>query len=460
MDTLPLHPAQAAVLERLKALSPEKSARYVGVLQRECKARKLYYKKDYQPLGLTPFVLPSRLVPTLEALTRTIYRFQLKAPVLFRERAMGFPDLIRLERRTAAWFARYGDRDPRPWELLIRPDYGLRRGPDGRLTPVLYEFNSCMLGGIYLHSESLEIVEKHGLPGLGLDSRRLGITPSPHLLGFLRRWVHECRRRAGHAGDGGLAFLESLPPGGGFSELPRITHYFQSLGDTAKHGDARALELRNGRICLRGMPVAYAYRDFSFEDVSGPDNPRMRAFGQLWRERRVAPTFASDFDQKGILECLTSRRFESLFSRREVALLREHVPWTRVAAERHTESPEGRRVDLMAYAASHRESLVLKPSWESGGEGIRIGWKTPQSRWERALDRALKTPGGWSVQGYLALPKIETGYLRGGKIHVKACRATVGVFHDGSQFAFHARVSPKDIVNVAQGGALSAVYLG
>ncbi len=34
------------------------------------------------------------------------------------------------------------------------------------------------------------------------------------------------------------------------------------------------------------------------------------------------------------------------------------------------------------------------------------------------------------------------------------------MFHDGKAFGYHFRVSPKDIVNVAQGGALGPVYFG
>jgi len=459
MDTLPLHPAQAAVLDRLKKLPKGEARGLIQTLQAQCKARKLYYKADYQPLGLTPFVLTREVLPALQAMARIIFRFQLKAPALFRANVGGFANLVRIERRTAAWFSRYGERDARPWELLVRPDFGLRPGPDGRIIPTLYEFNSCMLGGIYLHSESLEIVEEEALPALGLSSRRLGIRPSPHLLGFLRAWLLDCRRRAGHSDDGGIAFLESLPPGGGFSELPNITEYFRSRGHQAAHGDPRTLEVRKGRVFLRGMPVAYAYRDFSFEDVSGPDNKRMLGFAKLWEEHRVAPTFPSDFDQKGILECLSSPAFHRLFSREEVRRLRAHAPWTRVLSERRTESLEGKRVDLVSYVAKNRERLVIKPSWESGGEGIILGPMATQARWEKALQKGLETPGGWAVQEYLGLPKVETGYLRGGEIHLKPCRATVGVFHEGSNFAFHARVSPKNIVNVAQGGALSAVYL-
>ena len=132
---------------------------------------------------------------------------------------------------------------------------------------------------------------------------------------------------------------------------------------------------------------------------------------------------------------------------------------TRVLGERRTEALDGRRVDLPSYALKNREHLVLKPSWSSGGDGILLGWKVSERRWRKAVEKGLKTAGSYALQEYIDVPRRSTGYLRDGKIQRKECRSTLGVFCDGSDFAFHGRVSTKDIVNVAQGGAMSPVYL-
>lgn len=454
----PLPAAEAAVLGRLQELAGPRRDRLIAAVHRESRARRFTYK-GYQPMGMAPFVVERSLLPTLEALTRSIYRFQLRASLLHKENAFGFADLMRLEGRTQKWFDRWTLRPARPWELLIRPDYSLRPGPDGELQPVLFELNSLMLGGIYLHSEALEIVEGRVLPSLGLKPPSLGVTPTVHLLSMLKDWVMRSRREAGFARDGGIAMLESTP-GGGFSELPRITRFFQREGIRALHGDPRELREKGGRVLLRGMPVSFVYRDFSFEDVPGPKHRRMRPFTRLWDEGRVSPHFPSDFDQKGILECFTSSRFDALFTRREVQRFRRHVPWTRVLTERRTQSPQGRAVDLPGFVLKERERLVLKPSWSSGGDGILIGRKVTAARWDKAIERGLKSPGGWAVQDYVDVPRRPSAFLREGRIHFKPCRFTLGIFFDGDRFGFHARVSPKDIVNVAQGGALSAVFLG
>ncbi len=451
-------PSEASLVEAARALAHGTlrgvARRVRGLARRE----HFYYKRrTHHPVGIVPLVLNRRHAPLLERLSRTLFRFQLRAPELYRSDFRGFRDLIRLERRTSAWFAGEDGRPTRGWEHLLRPDYTLAVR-DGALSPVLFELNSLMLGGLHIQSVALGLMRRVMLPALGRLPGMDRLTPGVDLLSFLKDWLVECRRRAG--GEGGLAFLENWPPHGGFTELPRITRFFRRAGLRAEHGDPRDLEVRGERVFLRGMPVAYAYRDFSFEDVGGPRNPRLKAFRKLWRDGRVAPGFPADFDQKGILECFTSPDFERLFSRSEAALLKAHVPWTRVLTARKTTGPDGRTVDLPEFVFQNREGLVLKPSWSSGGEGILIGRRVAPARWEAALARAVAVPGAYAIQSYVDSQQRTCAYLRDGEAVIQQCRFTIGMFRHHRGSGYHVRVSPKDVVNVAQGGALTPLYFG
>ncbi len=452
-------PSEKFLYDRLSGLTGPSRSRLVEEVSKISAKRKFFYQnKDNHPVGLVPLVLNKTLVPSFESVTRVLFKFQNLAPKLYLSNHRRFADLIQLERRTKTWIERTGNRPNRPWEHLNRPDYGMKV-VDGRLVPVVFELNSLMLGGMYIQSVSLALAKECVLPRLGADTRRLGLKPSMDLLPFLKRWLLEARRLGG-PGAGGIAFLEQLPPGGGFSELPQITDYFRAAGVEARHGDPRNLELRKDGVYLKGMKVAYAYRDFSYEDVGGPENPRLKAFRRLWDEGRVTPGFPADFDQKGILECLTSEEFSDLFTRAEARLLAAHVPWTRVLTGRKTTSMEGREVDLPEYARKRRESLVIKPSWGAGGEGVLLGRKVKEARWEKAVAAAVARPGAYALQAYVDAPPRPSAYLRGGEVQMRPCRCTIGMFHDGKAFGYHFRVSPKDIVNVAQGGALGPVYFG
>lgn len=82
-----------------------------------------------------------------------------------------------------------------------------------------------------------------------------------------------------------------------------------------------------------------------------------------------------------------------------------HLPWTRVVAAGRTLSPEGDHVDLLEYALTHRDSLVLKPSDGYGGMGVTLGWETSSEAWTAALDAAAD--GTWIVQSRMELTTDE-----------------------------------------------------
>ncbi|MBI5881959.1 MAG: hypothetical protein HZB91_02510 [Elusimicrobia bacterium] len=443
---------------RLQVMTPDRTASLISRIEGEAAARSFRYKgRSAHPMGMAPMTSAKGLVSTIMSLTRILYRFQMKAPALRQRDYRGFAGLIRLEKGTGRWFTATAGTVPKPWPLLIRPDFTLRMR-NGALRPALFELNSLMLGGLYIQSVARSIMHQEVLPAIGATPSRLGLVPTEDLIGYFTRWIKACRTRHGR-GRGGLALLESLPPGGGFSELPMIASGLRRAGCRVEHGDPKELRVRGGRVFLHGMPVAYAYRDFSFEDVSGPSSPSMEGFAALWNLGLVAPGFPADFDQKGILECFTSEEFSPLFTRAEARRLSLHVPWTRVLTERKTISPEGRRVDLPSHVLRRQADLVLKPSWSAGGEGILIGRFATAGKWRRTVDLALKDPGAFAVQSYVENPATECSFLRDGKVHFKDCRHTLGAFFDGSRFGFHLRVSPGHIVNVAQGGALAPLYL-
>lgn len=430
----------------------------VDRIERAAAKKSFHYRGRWShPMGLAPMVAPKSLVRVIESLTRTLHRFQNRAPDLHRTDGLGFSRIIRLEKGTQRWFDATAAVVPKPWPLLMRPDFALGL-KGGALRPTLFELNSLMLGGLYIQSVARNLLHSLVLPAMKATPASLGILPTTDLIAFFLRWIGDCRERR-DCGRGGLALLESLPPGGGFSELPRIAEEARAAGWRVEHGDPKELEARGNRVFLHGMQVAYAYRDFSFEDVSGPASPSMRGFSALWKDGRVAPGFAADFDQKGILECLTSPQFSALFTRTEASLLARNVPWTRVLTERRTLDPKGRSVDLPSFILRRQDDLVIKPSWSAGGEGILIGRRTAAGAWRKAAALALKDPGSAAVQAYVDNPPAPCAYLRGGRILFKDCRQTLGTFFDGSRFGFHLRVSPGHIVNVAQGGALAPLYL-
>jgi len=93
----------------------------------------------------------------------------------------------------------------------------------------------------------------------------------------------------------------------------------------------------------------------------------------LLRENRVISSIAADLDQKACWEVLTDPRLcQQYFTPEDRQLFQRHILWTRVLSDRRTVLPDGRQGNLLEYARSSHEALVLKPNRSYGGDGIVI----------------------------------------------------------------------------------------
>lgn len=74
----------------------------------------------------------------------------------------------------------------------------------------------------------------------------------------------------------------------------------------------------------------------------------------------------------------------------ERALVDRYLPWTRVLTDRRT-TWRDRPVDLMRFAADHRQLLVLKASLGMSGKQVLIGRDTGQPEWDAAVTEAAES---------------------------------------------------------------------
>lgn len=84
----------------------------------------------------------------------------------------------------------------------------------------------------------------------------------------------------------------------------------------------------------------------------------------------------------------------------EQALVEKYLPWTRILSSRRT-TWRDKAVDLVRFAADHRELLVLKNSLGMSGKQVLIGRQAGQAEWEAAVASAAET-GTSVVQEFVA----------------------------------------------------------
>jgi hypothetical protein len=154
---------------------------------------------------------------------------------------------------------------------------------------------------------------------------------------------------------------------------------------------------------------------------------------------------------------LSDPRHAHLFDEEQLAVIRRHVPWTRIVREGRTTFMDGEE-DLLDLLRRERERFVMKPNDDYGGGGVRIGWETEPDEWEEAIRHALAHP--YVVQERapvrkVSLPMFDTESLSRQEMLV-----------DFDPFLFHNRVegglvrlSASSLCNVSSGGGEAALLV-
>jgi hypothetical protein len=237
------------------------------------------------------------------------------------------------------------------------------------------------------------------------------------------------------------------------AEFLIFQEYFRSMGLTCVIADPRDTEYRAGRLYAAGQPIDLIYKRVLINELigrGGLDHPIVRAV----RDGVVCltnPFRCKVLHKKASLAVLSDERNERLFTAEEQAVIREHVPWTRVVEERRTVK-NGEKIDLLPFVAESQTELVLKPNDDYGGAGVVLGWEVDRATWNRTLETALTEPH--IVQQRIGLPSESFPSLGPGglvfadRITDTAPFAFDGAFADGCL----TRVSTATLVNVTAGG--------
>ena len=241
--------------------------------------------------------------------------------------------------------------------------------------------------------------------------------------------------------------------------------YREHSGVNVLHADPSELRQRGDEVYFGDVRVDVVYRDGSVLDLMGyaQEGVDVTPMRTLLRQNRVVSSISAELDQKSIFELFTDPVLtERLFSAEERQVMRRHVLWTRRVADSRTTSSFGVQVDLLEYARTERESLVLKPNRSYGGDGVMVGHSVAQGAWEQALDRALAEPNGWVLQQAAPIPVKSFHVLDDatGEVHVEPFYVVMGFASNRYGVAMLARASQSQVVNVAQHGGVCAVMVG
>ncbi len=250
-----------------------------------------------------------------------------------------------------------------------------------------------------------------------------------------------------------------------WSEFEILAETFTARGVPTVVADPRDLEIVGERLVVHGQPVDIVYRRALINDiVARPDDTRVLV--EAYRRGLVcmANTLRCKIPhKKSFFAVLTDEKHAARFSDEERAVIRAHVPWTRVVGERHTQTSIGARVDLVTYVRNHRERLVLKPTDDFGGHGVTLGWESDVAAWDAALEVALDgAPAGtWIVQERIPVrhepfPVVESDPHR---VTMREMLVDCAPYlFRGRVTGYLVRLSASGLANVTSGGGQVPVF--
>ena len=201
-----------------------------------------------------------------------------------------------------------------------------------------------------------------------------------------------------------------------------IADFFRKEGLQTQIVSPDHLEYKNNVLRSGDFKIDIVFRRMKVQEFLirfDLSHPLLRAY----RDRAVCMVnnFRSEMAQKkAIFDLLTDEAVTSSFPAAERKVIREFVPWTRVVNSTKT-TYQDEQVDLPDFILKNRERLVLRPNDDSTDESSFRGSESDDSRWEKALRTAMRSP--YVVQEALepvhdVFPLLQYGHLEMRKMRI------------------------------------------
>jgi hypothetical protein len=255
-----------------------------------------------------------------------------------------------------------------------------------------------------------------------------------------------------------------------YEEVPTRTEhhmfreFFEGRGYPSVVCDPRHLSYEGGRLRHDSREIDIVYKRLLVNELleRRAQNQALLKAAAEGAVVIVNPFRCKPIHKKAIFAVLTEDELQSLFSAKEQAAIRAHVPWTRRVVEgRVTRS--GESVDLPTFILKNRDRLVMKPNDEYGGKGVFIGWEKTDTEWAEALHTALSA--SYVVQEKVDLlrqsfPEIEPGEGGHGTMRFRDLVVDLDPFvFEGEVEGFLTRLSGTSLANVTSGGGQVPAFL-
>jgi hypothetical protein len=248
------------------------------------------------------------------------------------------------------------------------------------------------------------------------------------------------------------------------NEFILSSQIFEEQGSKVKIVDPDELVLRDGRLWADEFAVDIVYKRVVVNEFIHcyPEPDSLMAHPLVQAVAQDAVCITNHFNcqllyNKVIFALLSDEENAHFLDRDEQTVIDNHLPWTRLVADRRTRYGD-QEVDLLDFIRGHKDQLVLKPIREYGGTGVLLGWEVEPETWEAGLATAMRTP--YIVQKRVPIPQAQFPVYEEGTLRFVPRMMDIDPYVWRGQKVAHAgvRLAASSLLNVSAGGG-SAVPL-
>jgi hypothetical protein len=290
-----------------------------------------------------------------------------------------------------------------------------------------------------------------GLPVFDRFAARYGARPQRPLAGLFNTLLGAWRR-AGGEGTPTVAVMTRLDGSAHVADAEIEIAHLRAAGMPGVVADPAGLTFAEGRLRAGDVAVDVVHRLLptgACVALGGTLHPLLAAL----RARAVVmvnPFHAELVGHKALFALLSDPASHDLLSADERAVVRRHVPWTRVLER-----------GLLPDVLARRERLVLKPAHGFGGHGVTLGWHVDDAAWRAELEAALQGEQH-VVQERVPNHRVAYPALEPGLPDRRFYEDADPFLYDGRVTAVLTRLSETEITNVrlrSGGGVVPTVVL-
>ena len=239
-----------------------------------------------------------------------------------------------------------------------------------------------------------------------------------------------------------------------YSEFMMHEQFFSQKGYKTVICSPFDLTLRDGRVYAYDTEIHLIYKRVITRELLEKWD-EVAEFIRCLKEGRVCccnPFRSYIVGNKKVLQLISDPRFQHIYSKEELKVIQETIPWTRILSDT-TVTFQDQKYRLKELILDNKDLFVLKPANMYGGKDVFIGMDTDQPRWEEIMNTHLHNED-WVVQEFVEIP-MDTFPEIGEEVRFKKKYVNINPFALLEKYAGAiSRVSNERVINVSAGGGL------